>query len=500
MNDINRRLQGLDADKRELLKLLLREERPLGRNRIADGDGGPPADAAVASGKPISAHDFIPVLARELAGEGDRELLIYVHVPFCSYKCAFCDWVADIPGGQLTGGPGLRERYVEAVCKQIRYLGPQLIDLGYVPKFIYWGGGTPTRLEADGHARIVDALRTSFDLTAVQEHTMEASPETLTPEKLQMLKSLGVMRLSMGVQSFNPDELRRAGRGHSPEQAMAAVDMIRQAGIEQFNIDLIAALPEQTLESLEYSLKTAAELQPTHITVYIFRPTTTTAMAKQIHRGFRSVADVDHVGRSYRLVKETLEAAGYEEYTMGYFATSREYRCRGEEYYFNLRGDWIGFGSGAVSILGHHRLRNFHVNLHRYMDDPLLFESCRDLRDHKPECAMYALRQAMLTEAGIRYDNFQRFFGHPFSEVRKDPPIQRMIDYYESCGAEFRETDCSFFITPESRSRTYIAAWHGRQATVLDLDEADAAPGQAWSGRKLSSRAPADRSDSAERP
>jgi len=493
MNDVNRRLDSLDADRRELLNLLLREEAQLARREIA-GDAS--TDEAIGSGKPISARDFIPVLARELAGERNRDLLIYVHVPFCSYKCAFCDWVADIPGGQLTSGPAVREQYVEAVCRQIREIGPQLMDLGYVPKFIYWGGGTPTRLEADGHARIIEALQTSFDLSTVQEHTMEASPETLTAEKLQVLKSLGVMRLSMGVQSFNPDELRRSGRGHSPAQAIQAVEMAHQAEIGQFNIDLIAALPEQTLEALEYSLKRAVELQPTHITVYIYRPTTTTAMAKQIHRGFRAVGDVEHVARSYRLVKETLEAAGYEEYTMGYFAKSGGFRCKGEEYYFNLQGDWIGFGSGAVSILGHHRLRNFHVNLQRYLNDPLLFESCRDLRDHKQECAMYALRQVMQTETGIRYDSFERFFGHPFSVVRRDPPIQRLIEYYESCGAEFRETKDSFFITPESRSKTYIAAWHGRQATVLDLDEPDIAAGHALSERKPSSPRPVvDRPD-----
>jgi putative oxygen-independent coproporphyrinogen III oxidase len=483
MNDINRRLESLDAEKRELLGLLLRDEQPRGRTEIADGAGRAPA---VAPGEPISAQDFFPVLARELAGESNRDLLIYVHVPFCSYKCAFCDWVADIPGGQLTSGPDARERYVEAVCRQIRYVGPRLTDLGYLPKFIYWGGGTPTRLDAEGHACIVEALQASFDLSTVQEHTMEASPETLTPEKLRMLKSFGVMRLSMGVQSFNAEELRRAGRGHTPEQAVAAVRMAHEAGIEQFNIDLIAALSEQTLAGLQYSLQAAVELQPTHITVYIYRPTTTTAMTRQVKRGVRSLGDVEHVERSYRLVKETLEAAGYEEYTMGYFAKSREFRCRGEEYYFNLQGDWIGFGSGAVSILGHHRLRNFHANLPRYLEDPLLFESCRDLRDHRQECAMYALRQAMLTEAGIQYDRFQRFFGHPFGELRKDPPIQGLIDYYQSCGAEFRETDRNFFLTPESRSRTYIAAWHGRQATVLDLDEDAAASGHGWSARRPS--------------
>jgi len=485
MDDINRRLEGLDAEKRDLLRLLLREGKRLDRTEIS---GRVPEEETAGSGKPISVRDLVPILTRELAGEHNRDLLIYVHVPFCSYKCAFCDWVADIPGGQLTSGPDVRAQYVEAICKQIREVGPQLMRLGYVPKFIYWGGGTPTRLESDGHARIVEALETSFDLSRVLEHSMEASPETLTVEKLQVLKSLGVMRLSMGVQSFNAEELRRAGRGHSPAQAAQAVEMAYQAGIGQFNIDLIAALPEQTLEGLEHSLKRAVELQPTHITVYIYRPTTTTAMAKQIQRGARTVGDVEHVARSYRLVKETLEAAGYEEYTMGYFAKSGEFRCKGEEYYFNLQGDWIGFGSGAVSILGHHRLRNFHAGLQRYLNDPLLFESCRDLRDHKQECAMYALRQIMQTETGIRYDSFQRFFGHPFTEVRKDPPIQRLIEYYESCGAEFRETEEGFFITPETRSQTYIAAWHGRQATVLDLDETDIAAGHEVTRKHASPR------------
>jgi oxygen-independent coproporphyrinogen-3 oxidase len=471
MNSVNQRLERLDADRQELLNLLLREEMPLVSREPAPRDAAP---GPKAQGRPVSTGDFMPVLARELAGERNRDLLIYVHVPFCSYKCAFCDWVADIPAGQLTSGPSTRERYVEAVCRQIRDVGPRLTVLGYVPKFIYWGGGTPSRLDSEGHTRIVEAMQASFDLSTVQEHTMEVSPETLTPEKLRVLKSLGVMRLSMGVQSFNADELRRAGRGHAPSQAIEAARMVREAGIAQLNLDLIAALPEQTLEALEHSLKSAVAQEPAHITVYIYRPTTTTSMAKLIRGNRRSLGDVEHVDRSYRLVKETLEAAGYEEYTMGYFARSRDYRCRGEEYYFNLQGDWIGFGSGAVSILGHHRLRNFHVNLERYIADPLTFESCRDLRDHKQECAMYALRQIMQTESGIRYDSFSRFFGHSFGEVRRDPSVEKLIEYYQSCGAVFQETGDSFFITPESRSKTYITAWHGRQATVLDLNEADA--------------------------
>jgi oxygen-independent coproporphyrinogen-3 oxidase len=433
------------------------------------------AEAHVGSGKPITARDFIPVLSRETKGESSRDLLIYLHVPFCSYKCAFCDWVADIPTGQLTGGPALRDRYVEALCAQIEYIGPQLTNLGYVPRFIYWGGGTPTRLDCDGFVRVVTEMRRSFDLSTVQEHTMEASPETLTVEKLRTLKRLGVGRLSMGVQSFSADELRRAGRGHSPEQAKDAVHLIRRAGIEQFNIDLIAALPDQTLEDLAQSLRTAIELEPTHVTVYIYRPTLSTAMANLIQRGMRSPAELEHIEKSYRLVRQTLEDGGYEEYTMGYFAKGSRYRCKGEEYYFTLRGDWVGFGSGAVSILGHHRLRNFHANLHRYIEDPLVFDSCRDLRDHKVECAMYALRQAMQTEAGIRYDNFLRFFGHPFSEVRNDPSLQDLLAHYENCGAEFRDTGSSFFITPESRGRTYIAAWHRRQNAVLGLDHAQGA-------------------------
>ena len=127
---------------------------------------------------PISATEVLSRATKELEGVDDKDLLIYIHVPFCNSKCTFCDWVSDIPVAELRSGPSTRNDYGQALCQQIRFFGPRLMDMGYTPRLIYWGGGTPSKLEAAKTAEVITALRDSFDLSRVEEHTVEVSPES----------------------------------------------------------------------------------------------------------------------------------------------------------------------------------------------------------------------------------------------------------------------------------------------------------------------------------
>ncbi|HKV39112.1 MAG TPA: coproporphyrinogen-III oxidase family protein [Blastocatellia bacterium] len=405
-----------------------------------------------------SVGDIFREISDRVESETNKDLLIYVHVPFCTTKCTFCDWVTDISVTQLRSESSVRKRYVDALCAQISTLGRRLVAIGYTAKYIYWGGGTPSRLESVELAEIMAALRDSIDLSQVQEHTMETSPETLSLAKLQMIRSLGVNRVSMGVQSFDDAELKRAARGHSASQAEDAFHMIRQAGIGNVNLDLIVAFPDQQLESVRKSIAKTIELGPDHVTVYIYRPEPETVMARQIASGHRAGCSSKDIFEFYNLAASLLEAAGYHEYSVGYFVKDLKNRFLGEEYYYAMKGDYVGFGSGATSILGHHKLRNVAGNLHRFIEHPSEFDSCERFSPANLEIALPMLRTTLLTEIGIDFKNFRRLFGFDFSAVSDHPFLKTLISYYKFCGTSFVQTNEGLRTSEDTRRNSYITS------------------------------------------
>ena len=405
----------------------------------------------------MNATEALSRAASELKGADNKDLLIYIHVPFCNSKCTFCDWVTAIPVAELRSGPSTRHEYAQALCQQIRFCGPRLMDMGYTPKLVYWGGGTPSKLEATETAQVIAALHDSFDLSRVEEHTVEISPESITSQKLETMRSLGVNRISMGVQSFDDAELRKAARSHSAVEAEAAARSIKDAGFSNFNLDMIVAFPDQTTEVLNRSIRKAIELEPTHLSVYIYRPDPDTVMAQQISRGYRKLVSLEQMVASEELAKAMLEEAGYSEYMLGYYAKEPEHRFKGEEYYFCFQGDYIGFGSGAGSSLGHHLLLNARGNLHGFLERPLAFDECHKF---SPGASLgEALRQALLTNTGINFRNFRRLFGFDFSEIRNQPSFEADLDFFRRCGAVFEETTEHLLVTEETRHKAYIESY-----------------------------------------
>ena len=168
-------------------------------------------------------------VAAELDGLPDQPLELYVNVPFCASKCHFCDWVTDIPVDRLRGDQTARSPYVAAVREQIRYYGPLLTRLGYQPHCMYWGGGTPTRLEPEEMRAIHEALEESFDLAGLVQWSMETTPNDLTAERLDTMRELGVNRVSVGCAVAGSGAAAPAGRAHNRDQALAAIDLLRAA-------------------------------------------------------------------------------------------------------------------------------------------------------------------------------------------------------------------------------------------------------------------------------
>jgi putative oxygen-independent coproporphyrinogen III oxidase len=395
-------------------------------------------------------------LGAELRDGGQRDIMVYVHVPFCSSKCHFCDFVADVDVPDLVAAGDRRRRYVDALCRQISDYAPRLAALGYRVKLVYWGGGTPSRLSADELGRITATLSSGLDLSGVVEHSFESSPETLTAEKVAQLRDGGVNRVSIGVQSFVDAELRRAGRSHSADQALTAARAVRNGGIENFNLDLIAAMPGQSAADLEFSLQTCLSLNPAHVTIYPYRADARTVMSRQVARGDRPPQEFAHMYESLERARRALVAAGYHEYAIGHFARTLDHRFRGESHYFDLGGDYIGFGAGASSKIAHHALYNPHGVLRRYEEDPLPVFSCSRFTPEDSSTMASALRLAMLAWHGIGRQRFERLAGYPLAALRDQPSFRDYLDYYQSCGGQYIEDDEGIRLTPATQRHTYV--------------------------------------------
>jgi oxygen-independent coproporphyrinogen-3 oxidase len=403
---------------------------------------------------------------------GEQPLAVYVHIPFCAAKCHFCDWVVDIPVGRLRSSAPGRARYVNAVRRQISWYGPLLTGAGYRPVCIYWGGGTPTRLSETELVLLARTLRDSFDLSALRQWSMETTPYDLTPGKLAAARDAGIDRISVGLQSFDPDQLRRSGRGHGADQIPAVVDMIRAAGFANFNVDLICGFPGESREALRDTLERTVALAPPHVSVYPYRATPKTVAAMQIERSVVEAMTAAAMIESYELARAVLGSAGYEEYSFGYWATSPEYEDLDGAYKYSLAGDKIGFGSGAESTIGHHLLWNENDRYADFLDRPEHFSFARKFTLDEPQHLTAPVGAALMTAGGVDFDRFARLTGLSFHDVRRTEHMRRWLEVLGECGASFVEDDRSLRVTPESIHRTYIRYLASTTGAGLDVARA----------------------------
>ena len=193
------------------------------------------------------------------------------------------------------------------------------------------------------------------------------------------------------------------------------------------------------------------------MSTYMYRPDPGTVMAQQINRGHRKQVGVDQMLAADELSRTLITRAGYFEYMLGYFAKAPEHRCKGEEYYFSLQGDYVGFGSGAGSILGHHSLSNAPAHLHRFIANPTAFDSVAKSSPH--HAFGDALRQALLTSSGVDFRRFKRLYGFDFAEVRDRASMVEALEFFRRCGAAFDETDERLALTDATRHRAYVKSY-----------------------------------------
>lgn len=269
---------------------------------------------------------------------------LYLHIPFCSAICPYCDFAV------LTGGPEMRERFVEHLIAEIRMWGA---DRELFPEIdtIYFGGGTPSALTPDDLARILAAARENLSIRDDAWIFFEANPEDVTPESVQAWCSLGVRMLSLGIQSFDSEALRFLGRRHTPEEARRSVEIARAAGIEIVSIDLIYGLPEQPPEIWRRTLEEAVALRPDHVSCYQLTIHEGTPFGFRLARGKMRELPEESQADLFLLTHLFLQDHGLPGYEVSNFARSPEHRSRHNRKYWN-HTPYLGVGPSAHSFSG----------------------------------------------------------------------------------------------------------------------------------------------------
>jgi oxygen-independent coproporphyrinogen-3 oxidase len=271
---------------------------------------------------------------------------LYVHIPFCHRKCGYCDFNSYVMYGDIVPA------FVDALHREIErcpYAGLRVSTL-------FFGGGTPTFLEGETLAQILEHLRQRFDIAPNAEITIEANPGSVDLRKLRLLHQAGFNRLSLGVQSFHADELERMERIHSPQEVLQSLAWAREAGFTNVNLDLIFALPDQTLERWESSLRQAIALQPEHLSLYALMLEPGTRFHHLYQKGKLHLPDDEVQVAMFRLAQQLTCEAGYQQYEISNYALPG-YECRHNLIYWHNR-PYLGFGPGAVSFYEGRRWMN----------------------------------------------------------------------------------------------------------------------------------------------
>lgn len=352
---------------------------------------------------------------------------VYVHIPFCRHRCAYCDF------NTYAGIEDSIPAYVEALCREIEYLSRyERVDR---VQSIYFGGGTPSLLPSDIIKRLMAALKDGFSVDDGAEMTIEANPGTLTLNYLKEIRKTGINRLSLGMQSANPDELHLLEREHDYIDVVNAISWGHRAGFDNINLDLIYGLPNQSLVEWQKNLFRALDLHPEHVSIYALGLEEGTPMYRWVDRGLLNSPDPDLAADMYEWGSNVLEEAGYYPYEISSWAKmSREgrYECRHNLQYWRNQ-PYLGIGAGAHGFAGGLRVANvkspfeymerlseekYTGVIHRITDFPRTPASGHvktiNLQVEMGETMMLGLR---LLEEGISMERFNRRFDRSMDEV-----------------------------------------------------------------------------------
>jgi len=300
-------------------------------------------------GEPAPPDGALPETARaEVAGQ---PLSIYLHVPFCTTRCGYCDF-NTYTASELGPQPGAgRLGYADTAIAELDLAARVLGDQAPPVSTIFVGGGTPTLLPPDDLGRMVAAVHDRFGLAGDAEITTESNPESIDAAGLRRLRKLGFNRISFGMQSAVPHVLATLDRVHSPGRPQQAVAEAQAAGFSSTSLDLIYGTPGESLADWETSLDAAIAAGPDHLSAYALIVEDGTRLAGRVRRGELPMTDDDDLADKYLLAEQKLHAAGYTAYEVSNWARGRDHQCRHNLAYW--RGhSWWGVGPGAHSHVG----------------------------------------------------------------------------------------------------------------------------------------------------
>ena len=357
---------------------------------------------------------------------------IYIHIPFCTSKCSYCSF------NSYAGLQHLHDPYVRALTREI--VGSASKADGVQVTSIYVGGGTPTVLSIELVERILRTCRESHWVAPDAEVTLEANPGTVDAASLTQLRSLGVNRISLGVQSFNEEMLSILGRVHTADQARDAYLSARSVGFRSINIDLIYGLPSQSLQQWSADLDEALDLKPDHLSLYALTLDDECPMAKSVGAGELAAPDPDLAALLYEHAEETLEGSGYLHYEISNWALPG-HECKHNLTYWRNR-PYLGFGAGAHSYHGMQRRWNVarpedYVRRVEKGKNPTGGQEILDPATERSETMILGLRLC----SGIALAEFERRFGvSPVEEYPDQIADLTQLGLLELDGAQIRLT------------------------------------------------------------
>lgn len=337
----------------------------------------------------------------------NKSVELYIHIPFCVKKCLYCDFLS-FPADEKT-----KEKYIEALCDELLYIGSERCDKPLRSVFI--GGGTPSVLPAQQIVRVMETVKSRFNLMPDAEVSIECNPGTLDENKLRAYKDCGINRLSLGVQSSHEKELKSLGRIHTYEDFVACIRMAEEAGFTNINVDLMSGLPGQSASSFEETLRKVCTLSDSikHISAYSLIVEEETPFGQMYEDGKLELPDEDEDRQMYHMTSRILEEYGFERYEISNYARP------GFECSHNI-GYWTGVeyyaaGLDAASFYGHCRYSDT-PDMEEYLKDPLAGPVLIEKLDQSGLMSEYMILGLRLT-AGVSVSEFENRFKTCMSEV-----------------------------------------------------------------------------------
>lgn len=339
-----------------------------------------------------------------LPDTGEHSPGLYIHIPFCKSKCAYCSFTSYPCVGQAP------EEYLTALMQQAAVMAEHPWTKNRIFASLFIGGGTPTIYDRKLLSELITTCLSLFNFGDQAEVTVETNPNTISFEKLVALKYAGVNRLSIGVQSFSDNVLEAIGRSHSVADAHNAISMAREVGFDNINLDFIYGLPSQTLEDWEYSLDAALSYEPEHLALYELMVEEGTPFADKERTGELQIPSEETVIKMADVAQEKLIQSGFMRYEISNFCRPRKQCIHNINYWEN--GSYLGLGAGAVSCFSGLRIKNVsdpdvYVSLVNEARAPFFDAECLSLEARFRETIIMGMRMLL----GVSIDSLQERFG-----------------------------------------------------------------------------------------